>query len=313
MADDLATERTRRFVGSRFHDSRRHSTGEWNREMQMKSAEQVNGGRFAFGDNWLEYLNLVDEPRVAQAQESLTRALGVGDLSGRSFLDIGCGSGLFSLAAHRLGARVRSFDYDPQSVAATAELRRRFAPDSDWQVEQGSILDNAYISGLGPHDIVYSWGVLHHTGAMWQAIGATSALVAPGGLMFIAIYNDQGLASRLWWRVKQRYVRSDPIGRRALVLASGVYLDSRGVVARAVKRVCGHPVPAARDRGMSARHDLVDWVGGFPFEVATPEQIFAFIRERDFELRFLKTCQGGFGCNEFVFVRSAAASGAPRA
>ncbi|MEV6859376.1 class I SAM-dependent methyltransferase [Streptosporangium subroseum] len=252
----------------------------------------------------------MDESRIENAMESLTRALGVTDLTGRSFLDIGCGSGLFSLAAHRLGARVRSFDYDPQSVAASGELRRRFAPDSDWEVRQGSILDDAYTRSLGTYDIVYSWGVLHHTGAMWQAIANASALVAPDGLLFISLYNDQGLNSRLWWQVKRHYVRSGPFARRVLVEASGTYLGARAVLARTLRRACGEPVDrGVRARGMSARHDLVDWVGGFPFEVAAPDKVFAFLRERGFDLCFLKTCQGGIGCNEYVFNRTSAGHG----
>ena len=109
-------------------------------------------------------------------------ALGTSDLAGRTFLDIGCGSGLFSLAALQLGAKVHSFDYDPDAVATTRQLRDRYAPDSDWRVEQGSVLDSSLISRLGQFDIVYSWGVLHHTGALWEALDAACRLVAPGGL-----------------------------------------------------------------------------------------------------------------------------------
>jgi 2-polyprenyl-6-hydroxyphenyl methylase/3-demethylubiquinone-9 3-methyltransferase len=270
--------------------------------MTKNSIEQPSKDRFAFGANWQDYLHVVDESRIEMAKKSLTDALRQDDLTGRSFLDIGCGSGLFSLAAHLLGAKVHSFDYDPNSVAATTELRRRFAPDSDWKIEQGSILDEAYVAGLGVHDIVYSWGVLHHTGAMRQAIIATSTLVAPGGSLFISIYNDQGLASQLWWRVKRRYVRSGPLGRRALVLAGGLYFNTRRIAAVTAKLMCGQPVVrTTRARGMSSRHDLVDWIGGFPFEYATPEEVFNLLRERGFELSFLKTCRGGLGCNEYVF------------
>jgi 2-polyprenyl-6-hydroxyphenyl methylase/3-demethylubiquinone-9 3-methyltransferase len=53
---------------------------------------------------------------------------------------------------------------------------------------------------------------------------------------------------------------------------------------------------------MSTRHDLVDWVGGYPFEVAKPETVFGFLRDRGFELRHLKSCAGGLGCNEYVFL-----------
>ncbi|MFC7649809.1 50S ribosomal protein L11 methyltransferase [Streptosporangium lutulentum] len=66
------------------------------------------GDRFAFGRNWKAFAHLVDETRVATAVDSLCAALGIEDLTGRTFLDVGCGSGLFSLAAHRLGARVHS-------------------------------------------------------------------------------------------------------------------------------------------------------------------------------------------------------------
>ena len=130
-------------------------------------AEIKAGGRFEFGANWSHFLALLDESRIADAEKSLCEMLGVTDLRDRRFLDIGCGSGLFSLAARRLGAQVHSFDFDPQSVACAQELKRRFFPeDSQWRVGQGSVLDLGYLDGLGHFDIVYSWGVLHHTGSM---------------------------------------------------------------------------------------------------------------------------------------------------
>lgn len=273
----------------------------------LDSTTEIRAGqRFGFGANWTSFIRLLDEDRIATAVGSLTQALGCARLTGRSFLDIGCGSGLFSLAAHRLGARVRSFDFDPDSVAATAAVRQAYAPDSDWTVEPGSILDPVYTSGLGRFDVVYSWGVLHHTGDMWKAVAAATDLVAPGGQLFISIYNDQGRASRNWLRVKRRYNRSGRVGRLLLVGLSLLYL-SRGVPVRtAVRLLRGRvrPTPQPpRTRGMSRRHDLVDWVGGYPFEVARPEKIFAYIRDRGFALRYLTTCGGGLGCNEYVFDR----------
>jgi 2-polyprenyl-3-methyl-5-hydroxy-6-metoxy-1,4-benzoquinol methylase len=270
------------------------------------------GERFAFGDNWRDFVELVDETRIAAAIGSLSGPLGTADLSGRTFLDVGCGSGLFSLAAHRMGALVRSFDYDAESVEATAELRERFAAgsaDGTWTVTQGSILDEETVAGLDPADVVYSWGVLHHTGDLWRALEAATRLVTPGGLLFISIYNDQGLESRVWTRVKRRYNRSGALGRRLLVLGSAAYIHRRRPAARLLRFVRGGDrrlVPPPRARGMSARHDLVDWVGGYPFEVAKPEEVFGFLRDRGFELRHLKTCAGGLGCNEFVAERTEA-------
>src|SRR5688572_10502146 len=131
------------------------------------AGEVASGSRFEFGKNWSAFLTLLDDDRIAAAVGSLRAMLEVKDLKGKTFLDIGSGSGLFSLAARRLGAKVHSFDFDSSSFACTCELRTRYFPnDQDWRVEQGSALDAAYVASLGKFDIVYSWGVLHHTGEM---------------------------------------------------------------------------------------------------------------------------------------------------
>ncbi|MDG4786392.1 class I SAM-dependent methyltransferase [Micromonospora sp. WMMD1102] len=267
-------------------------------------SEVAAGQRFGFGANWKSFVQVMDDDRIASATASLTRALDVPDLAGRSFLDIGCGSGLFSLAAQRLGATVHSFDFDPDSVAATMALRQRYSPGADWVVEQGSILDRSYTASLGQFDVVYSWGVLHHTGNMWQALAAAVDLTRPGGRLFVSIYNDQGPASRVWRWVKRHYNSSGRLGRLLLLGLSTGYLYRRVPLRKLLQLVMPRQFPPRPiRRGMSRRHDLVDWVGGYPFEVARPEQIFRFFRDRGFELVELSTCGGDLGCNEFVFRR----------
>jgi SAM-dependent methyltransferase len=261
--------------------------------------------RFEFGRNWGRFLRTVSEERIARAEDSLREMLSVEDLRGRSFLDAGSGSGLFSLAARRLGARVRSFDYDAQSVACTDRLRQTYFPgDPGWAVERGSVLDRGYLEGLGTFDVVYSWGVLHHTGRMWEAMENACARVAPGGRLFVAIYNDQGGPSRRWTRVKRAYNRLPPALRFAVVLPSLVHVWWKPSLRDLLR---GRPFHTWRtyggDRGMSPWWDLLDWVGGYPFEVAKPEQVFDFCVRRGFRLLRLATHGGGPDCNEYVFQR----------
>lgn len=235
--------------------------------------------------------------------------LGLETLTGQTFLDIGCGSGLFSLAARQLGARVHSFDFDPQSVACAEELRRRyFANDSGWQIEHGSVLDDEYLRSLGQFNIVYSWGVLHHTGQLWRAIDNAAAAVRPQGLFFIALYNDQGRGSKAWLRVKQVYNRL-PRGLRWIILYPALLRLWGPTTIRDLRS--GQPGVTWRNyaqqnsRGMSAWHDVVDWVGGLPFEVARPEKVIAHCEQLGFERLRHTDCGRGHGCNEFVFRRNA--------
>jgi 2-polyprenyl-3-methyl-5-hydroxy-6-metoxy-1,4-benzoquinol methylase len=260
--------------------------------------------RFDFGRNWRAFLETPVHARTGIAEDFLKEMLDRKDLKGLSFLDIGSGSGLHSLAARALGAKVRSFDCDPNSVGCTAELKRRyFEEDDQWVVEQGSILDDSYISSLGKYDIVYAWGVLHHTGSMWKAIENAAHLTRNGGLIYLAIYNDQGIVSHLWRFVKILYNKL-PSSLRGFILVPAFFRLWGPTFAkdllryRTLKTWKGYSV----QRGMSPWHDVVDWVGGYPFEVAKPKEVINFMDSLGLSLKRSRTCVKGRGCNEFVFV-----------
>lgn len=261
--------------------------------------------RFAFGKNWLSFLDTMDEERINTAVNSLKEMLEIEDLKEKTFLDIGCGSGLFSLAAVRLGAKVFSFDYDEESAACAMELRKRYAVSQEiWKIEKGSVLDAGYMNSLPDFDIVYSWGVLHHTGDMRKAIENASLKVKPNGIFFLALYNDQGFLSFLWKKVKEIYCSS--LAGKIIITAIFVpFLFFRSLLSGLFKN--GNPLYQfsnyRKNRGMSLYHDWIDWLGGYPFETALPKDAENFLNSLGFNLKKSKLTQS-WGCNEFVFIKN---------
>jgi 2-polyprenyl-6-hydroxyphenyl methylase/3-demethylubiquinone-9 3-methyltransferase len=241
--------------------------------------------RFEFGENWQKFNASLSDSQRRTARESLTNRLG--DIRRLSFLDVGAGSGLFSQAAMELGATVRAFDFDPARP----------------EIERGDVLDREFIASLGQFDIVYAWGVLHHTGQMWQALSNVCDAVAPDGRLFISIYNDQGWASVRWRQIKRLYNRLPRALRPLFVVMVIAPYEFRSLIFGRLRGKRYVWPWREYERGMKRSRDMVDWVGGYPFEVAKPEEVFDFCRMRGFTLEYIATNQGGSGCNEFIFQR----------
>ncbi|MEW6352062.1 MAG: class I SAM-dependent methyltransferase [Thermodesulfobacteriota bacterium] len=262
---------------------------------------------FPFGANWRRFLESFDEERLSRAKDSLTEFLRVDDLEGKSFVDIGCGSGLFSYAAHELGAaQVLSFDVDRACVECCTRLRARAGNPDTWEIREGSILDEAFVFGLGRFDLVYSWGVLHHTGRMWDAIEKAATLVKPQGLFYIALYNrlldrqgDTSLIHGFWTSVKRIYNAHPWFGRLGMEpLAMAAYLF---LTAARGQNPIRHVRSYKSDRGMDWHTDARDWLGGYPYEFATRDEVVSFVTSRfpDMVLVNLKPTTGR-GLNWFL-------------
>lgn len=258
--------------------------------------------RYDFGRNWSELAERFEEEHVARAAADLGRL--VGDLEGRTFLDVGCGSGLHAVAALRLGARsVHAIDYDPDSVATAQAVLTRFAADGDWRVERGDALA---AEGLppGPFDVVYSWGVLHHTGDVWRAIDNTASRVGPGGRLALALYVRTTFCPA--WTVEKRiYARHAWLRPLVKYPFAGALLAARAVRNR---DAISHVRDYRRTRGMEFLVDVDDWLGGYPYESVEPAELESRVATLGFRLleRYnvkLRTGIAGAGCGEWCFAR----------
>lgn len=266
--------------------------------------EGHDGMRFGFGKNWADFIDKRLSPEVIDvSQRHMSVLLHTSDLSGKVFLDIGCGSGIHSLAALRMGAeRIISFDYDADSVATTKRVREFAGAPTNWEVMQGSVLDPAFMTSLPKADLVYSWGVLHHTGAMWPAVRNAAVPLKADGVLYIALYSSDNYVDpppAYWMKLKRRYNLAGRLGKHWLEWCYALRFHILPEL-----KSGRNPTTLMRDygiRGMSYWTDVRDWLGGWPMDFASLHETRHFCaRELGLSLVNLKT---GEGCTEYVFSR----------
>jgi predicted RNA methylase len=258
---------------------------------------------YEFGANWKDYSEKIDDEAIAQAEQGVLKLISEDDIKGKTFLDIGSGSGLHSLAALRLGAKsVVAVDIDPNSVETTRETLKRNWDGKNADVRLVSVLAPE-AADLGQYDIVYSWGVLHHTGAMWEAIQKASSHVRHGGHFVLAIYRKTTLC---WaWKIEKRIFTHGGNFVRSLIRTPFIAAFKLGL------RATGRSPTAYIDsykgaRGMNFYNDIDDWLGGYPYESATEDEIVKFMGKMGFVPEFVvqlppKLGLFGTGCSEFRF------------
>ncbi len=263
--------------------------------------------RYGFGKNWAEYIEKYFSQRVIeQSQAHLASFLRLSSLKGRTFLDIGCGSGLHSLAAYLMGAdRVLSFDYDQDSVATTEQVRQHAGNPDNWQAAQGSVLDRALVENLPKFDIVYAWGVLHHTGDMWNAIRNAATAMKPDGLYYIALYSSDIYVNpppEYWLKVKRRYNRSTARGKRIMEWWYVFRFHALPALKTGQNLLEVIRKYGSTRRGMTFWTDVKDWLGGYPMDFASLRQTRSFCKE---QLGLdLVNVKAGEGCTEYLFCRT---------
>jgi SAM-dependent methyltransferase len=253
---------------------------------------------FTFGENWLAYSRTLDAPRLESATRSVAELLGAPDLRGRTVVDVGAGSGLFSLAALKLGAeRVVALDRDRNCLKAIEQNAGRYlsaAERARLNVLEADVLD----AGRLPHerfDVVYAWGSLHHTGAMWRAVGNVAALCGPQGTFALALYNRTWFTPQ-WHAIKRAYHAAPAPVRVGMVAALAA--------PRYALRLVRGRHPSRVERGMSVWYDSIDWLGGLPYEAATCDEVAERLAGLGFSAVRVRATRR-HGCNEFVFRRDA--------
>jgi 2-polyprenyl-6-hydroxyphenyl methylase/3-demethylubiquinone-9 3-methyltransferase len=258
---------------------------------------------FEFGKNWASYSALIDAPQIEEAKEGLLKLIPQEEIRGRSFLDIGCGAGLHSLAAALLGvSRVLAIDIDPDSVSTSRDVLSRGNVAAPWRVETLSVFD-LDPARQGTFDIVYSWGVLHHTGNMWEAIGKAASMVASNGLLVLALYRTTYM-DPLWKLEKRLYARSPQIVQsvvRAIYIAA-FRLGKIAIGGNFREYIANYK----SSRGMEFYHDVHDWLGGYPYETALAPEVASRLAGLGFKAQrvFARTISTGIfgsGCDEYVY------------
>lgn len=271
--------------------------------MENWQKEVKDNKRFEFGKNWLKYRSVINNEVINCAISSLKSFFEKENFKDLKFIDIGSGSGLFSLSASKLGAIVHSIDFDLNSVYCTGLLKEKYGVnDEKWKVESGSILNTEFILSKGTFDLVYAWGVLHHTGNMNLALKNIMLLVKDNGLIGISIYNKQYLISDFWLMVKKLYCSS--VILKFIIIA--IFIPFYFVIGAFFMDLLKSKNPFKRyislgNRGMSTYFDWFDWLGGLPYETAKPKEIIELFAANGFVLVKKNLVGKKLGCNEYVF------------
>lgn len=260
----------------------------------MQQQEHIT---FSFGENWKKFLNTVGEQEITKAREDIKLWIGEENILHKKIIDIGCGSGIHSLAIYLMGAKeLISFDYDMHSVEATCELWKKANSPANWKVLQGSVLNKEFLNELGKFDIAYSWGVLHHTGEMWTAIENATHMVAKNGLFLIAIY-IKGPQYQKHLKTKRKYNKASGFWKKVMVY--------RYILSVMLHRLRTGKNPLKwnekKERGMNVYNDIVDWLGGLPYEVASKEEIIEFCKEKNMQIKKVIEAEAEGGCSIYLF------------
>jgi ubiquinone/menaquinone biosynthesis C-methylase UbiE len=255
--------------------------------------------QFDFGQNWQDFsASRLDDLHIEQARQHFRELMADVDLTGKTFLDVGFGQGLSLLIAHQEGAMVTGLDINPKCAQVVERNKQALGVEEDIETLVGSVLNPEDLAKLQGRqfDIVHSWGVLHHTGDMASAINNACRFVKPDGHLVLAIYNRHW-SSLPWLWVKWFYCQVPRVVQKIMI---GLLYP---VICLAKFLVTGQN-PFRMSRGMDFFYNVVDWVGGYPYEYASIDETVELMKSKGFDAVKIVSAKVPTGCNEFVFKKS---------
>jgi len=260
---------------------------------------------FAFGENWDLYSRQIDSRHIENSKKDFIGLTHLDCLEGMKVLDIGSGSGIHSLSMMLLGCKnLVSLDYDFDSVSTTKRVLSGKIFKGDYQVIQADILK--HIPELDGHtfDLVYSWGVLHHTGDMMKGIDESVRYVKPGGLIALALYRKTLFCS--FWKIEKFIYSKSPKLLQRVVQKSYELVFALHTYLKTGQTFGSYKHDYLQKRGMEFSRDVHDWLGGYPYESIDPKYLIQYMQLMGFSLvnsNIAKKQIGilGSGCDEFLF------------
>ncbi len=262
---------------------------------------------FAFGKNWSDYAKTITEEKINDAVKELSRLLNGYDLKGKTFLDIGSGSGIHSLAALKLGAKsIVAIDIDYNSTKTTQQTLAKYEEHhGQWKAlninifESNAVIDEKF-------DVVYSWGVLHHTGDMKHALEQSISYLNNDGHLLIALYVATPFCG-IWKHLKWFYSKLPTLLQKPILW---LYSALRLIIMPLKGK---NPITFLKNyhknRGMNFLHDGHDWLGGYPYQSISKTDLQKLLEKDDLELIYdykaeKRLAPLGTGCGEYHFIKT---------
>jgi 2-polyprenyl-3-methyl-5-hydroxy-6-metoxy-1,4-benzoquinol methylase len=206
----------------------------WNRNPMSYDVDEPIAAEKGSAGYFRELDSRVFAPRVLRLTRGrdgrpFSRFVPFADLAGKDVLEVGCGSGFAVQLFAEAGARVTAVDLTDWAVTTTSTRLETFGLKADVRRADGEDLpfpDESF-------DLVFSWGVIHHSSDMEKVLRELIRVCRPAGKLVLMVYNRRSL----FFVVYRALARFLPLARRLGFHFEGARAgDTEGLVVRHLTR-----------------------------------------------------------------------------